>query len=135
MAALELRYRLLPYLWRAVEQASATGLPVQRAMALACPGEPEAWAFEHQFFCGADLLVAPCLDPSGRVRVYLPEGEWSRFPAGGRFAGGRTHELVLALDELAVFARCGTEIPLGPAVRHTGELGAAPRVTETWRAS
>ena len=31
MAALELRYRLLPYLWRTVEEASATGLPVQRA--------------------------------------------------------------------------------------------------------
>jgi alpha-D-xyloside xylohydrolase len=135
MTALELRYRLLPYLWRAVEQASATGLPVQRAMALACPGEPEAWAFEHQFFCGADLLVAPCLDPSGRVRVYLPEGEWCRFPSGGRFAGGRTHELVLALDELAVFARRGTGIPLGPPVRHTGELGVEPVVTETWRAA
>jgi alpha-D-xyloside xylohydrolase len=135
MAALELRYRLLPYLWRAVEQASATGLPVQRAMALACPGEPEAWAFDHQFFCGDDLLVAPCLEPSGRVRVYLPEGEWRRFPGGQPIAGGRTHELVLALDELAVFARRGAEIPLGPAARHTGELGAVPVTTETWRAT
>ena len=134
-AALELRYRLLPYLWRAVEQACNTGLPVQRAMALACPDEPQAWAFDHQFFCGDDLLVAPCLEPSGRVRAYLPEGEWSRFPGGERFAGGRIHELVLALDELAVFAKRGAEIPLGPAVRHTGELGAAPRVTEVWRAA
>jgi alpha-D-xyloside xylohydrolase len=133
-AALELRYRLLPYLWRAVEQASATGLPVQRAMPLACPDEPEAWAFDHQFFCGDELLVAPCLEPSGRVRVYLPEGEWRRFPGGEPYAGGRTHELVLAIDELAVFARRGAEIPLGPPVRHTGELGAAPRVAEVWRA-
>ena len=134
MAALELRYRLLPCLWRAVEQASATGLPVQRAMALACPEEPESWAFDHQFFCGDDLLVAPCLDPSGRVRVYLPEGEWRRFPDGAALEGGRCHELGLALDELAVFARRGTEIPLGPAVRHTGELGAAPVTSEVWRA-
>jgi len=133
-AAFELRYRLLPYLWRTVGEASATGLPVQRAMALACPDEPEAWAFDHQFFCGEDLLVAPCLDPTGRVRVYLPDGEWRRFPGGAAFQGGRTHELVLALDELAVFARRGTEIPLGPAVRHTGELGATPVVAEVWRA-
>jgi alpha-D-xyloside xylohydrolase len=134
MAALELRYRLLPYLWRTVEEASATGLPVQRAMALACPDEPEAWAFDHQFFCGEDLLVAPCLDPAGRVRVYVPEGEWRRFPDGATVEGGRTHDLVLALDELAVFARRGAEIPLGPAVRHTGELGGQPAVVETWRA-
>ena len=135
MAALELRYRLLPYLWRAVEQASATGLPVQRAMALACPDEPEAWAFDHQFFCGDDLLVAPCLESSGRVRVYLPGGEWRRFPGGEPYAGGRTHELVLGLDEQAVFARHGAEIPLGPPARHTGELGAVPRVAEVWRAA
>jgi hypothetical protein len=51
------------------------------------------------------------------VRVYLPEGEWRRFPGGEPFAGGRTHELVLALDELAAFARRGAEIRLGPAVR------------------
>lgn len=135
MAALELRYRLLPYLWRAVEQASATGLPVQRAMALACPDEPESWAFDHQFFCGDDLLVAPCLEPSGRVRVYLPDGDWCRFPRGESYAGGRTHELVLALDELAVFARRGAEIPLGAALQHTGAVGAAPSVVATWRAA
>jgi alpha-D-xyloside xylohydrolase len=134
MAALELRYRLLPYLWRTVGEASATGLPVQRAMALACPDEPEAWGFDHQFFCGEDLLVAPCLDPAGRVRVYLPDGEWRRFPGGEALEGGRTHDIVLALDELAVFARRGAEIPLGPAVRHTGELGDSPEVSEMWRA-
>ena len=118
-----------------MQQASASGLPVQRAMALACPDEPEAWGFDHQFFCGDDLLVAPCLEPCGRVRVYLPEGEWRRFPGGEAFPGGCTHELVLALDELAVFARRGAEIPLGPAVQHTGELGSVPRVTEVWRAA
>jgi alpha-D-xyloside xylohydrolase len=134
MSALELRYRLLPCLWRAVQQSCATGLPVQRAMALACPDEPAAWAFDHQFFCGDDLLVAPCLDPAGRVRVYLPAGEWRRFPGNEPFAGGRTHELALRLDELAVFARRGAEVPLGPAVRHTGELGTVPVVSETWRA-
>jgi alpha-D-xyloside xylohydrolase len=135
MAALELRYRLLPCLWRAVEQASATGLPVQRAMPLACPEEPESWAFDHQFFCGDDLLVAPCLEPSGRVRVYLPEGEWRRFPGGAALEGGRCHGLHLALDELAVFARRGTAIPLGPPVRHTGELGAVPVTSEVWHAA
>jgi hypothetical protein len=33
-----------------------------------------------------------------------------------------------------VFARRGSEIPLGPAVQHTGELGAEPVVAEVWRA-
>jgi alpha-D-xyloside xylohydrolase len=134
MAALELRYRLLPYLWSAVEQACATGLPVQRAMALACPDEPESWAFDHQFFCGDDLLVAPSLEPDGRVRVYLPRGEWRRFPGGEPVTGGQVREFWLALDEIAVFAREGAVIPLGPPLQHTGAPGATPAVAESWKA-
>jgi alpha-D-xyloside xylohydrolase len=136
-AALELRYRLIPYLQLACEQASTTGLPVQRAMVLAFPEDRAAWAFENQFMCGDDLLVAPCTNPEGTVEVYLPAvpGGWVRFPCGSeRYDGGRVHRFVLALDETAVFARAGAEIPLGPAVQHTGELGGTARVERFWKA-
>ncbi len=131
-AALDLRYRLLPYLWQAMQESVATGLPVQRAMALACPGERAAWAFEQQFFFGRELLVVPCLSATGEVEFWLPEGDWHRFPDGVAFAGGRGHRLQLALDETAVFARRGAQIPLGPALKHTGELGPVPPVESCW---
>lgn len=121
-SALRLRYRLIPYLERAMAQARETGLPVQRAMALACPGDRLARSFDNQFFCGDDLLVAPCLQPGGEVEVYLPAGRWRRFPGGEAFDGDRVLRLELALDETAVFARDGAVIPLGPDLRHTGEL-------------
>lgn len=115
-AALRLRERLRPYLQRCLQQAHATGLPVQRAMALACPDESAAWAFENQFFCGDDLLVAPCLEPGGRVEVYLPAGRWRRFPDGvEEHEGGRALRLRLALDEAAAFVRAGAANPLGAA--------------------
>ncbi len=122
--ALELRYRLIPYLHQAMQAASDCGLPVQRAMALAFPDERPAWAYDHQFMCGEQLLVAPCLDPNGAVEVYLPTGEWRRFPDGPTYAGGRALHLRLALSEMAVFVRAGTDVALGSAVRHTGELTA-----------
>ncbi len=131
-AALELRYRLLPCLWRAMQQAVETGLPVQRPMVLARPGERTGWAFEQQFFLGEDLLVAPCLSPDGKVEAWLPDGDWYRFPGGERLDGGRCHRLRLALDETAVFAPAGAKIPLGPAVSRTGELGPDPRVEGHW---
>ena len=133
-AALRLRYRLLPYLHAAMQAASATGLPVQRPMALAFPEERAAWAFESQFMFGSDLLVAPCFRPDGRVEVYLPHGAWRRFPDGAQIEGGRAHRFTLALDEMAVFAREGAEIPLGPMVEHTAALQGAWPVTERWRA-
>jgi alpha-D-xyloside xylohydrolase len=129
-AALELRYRLLPYLERTLIQSHETGLPVQRAMALACPDEPAAWAFDNQFFFGDELLVAPCVRPGGSVVVYLPEGRWRRFPDGGEFEGGRVVRFRLALHETAVFSRAGMTIPLGPAIRHTDEW-PSPGATAT----
>ena len=134
MAALELRYRLLPYLHAAMEASARTGLPVQRPMVLAYPRDRAAWAFEDQFMFGPDLLVAPCYRPDGRVRVYLPPGEWRRFPTGEGFEGGRVHEVVLALDEYAAFVPAGREIPLGPAVKHTGALRGAWPIETVWRA-
>lgn len=131
MKALQLRYRLIPYIERAMADAAASGLPVQRAMALACPGEPEAWAFEDQFFFGEDLLVAPCLRADNTVQVYLPDGDWRKFPDGARFQGGRSHRLTLAFDEIAVFARAGARIPLGPESETTD---AAASGVECWPA-
>jgi alpha-D-xyloside xylohydrolase len=48
------------------------------------------------------------------------------------FAGGRVHHLTLALDEVAVFAPAGVQIPLGPEVQHTGELSGGWPVESYW---
>lgn len=130
--ALALRYRLLPYLLNAMNESAATGLPVQRAMVLAFPDDRAAWAFEHQFMCGGDLLVAPCLRADGRVRCYLPAGDWRRFPSGEHVSGGRCLELTLALDEMAVFARPGAVIPLAAVSQYVGRSGTQPVVEELW---
>jgi alpha-D-xyloside xylohydrolase len=122
--ALRLRYRLLPYLWQVMREATTTGLPVQRPMVLACPQEPQSWSFEDQFFLGGELLVAPCLRADGRVSVYLPGGQWSRFPGGGTaIEGGQVLQLELPLDQMAVFARAGARIPLAEPRQSLGEAG------------
>jgi len=41
--------------------------------------------------------------------------------------GGQVREFGLALDEIAVFARVGAVIPLGPSVQHTSAHGGAPQ--------
>lgn len=126
MQALALRYRLQAYLQSAMRQATQTSLPVQRPMVIAFPQEKQAWAFENQFMFGDDLLVAPCFDPSGNVEFYLPEGEWSHFCLNAKprmpLAGGKVHRLNLALDEIAVFARKGSRIPLNQEALNTIDI-------------
>jgi alpha-glucosidase (family GH31 glycosyl hydrolase) len=91
-------------------------------MPLAFPDQPESWAFDTQYMFGPALLIAPILRPGGRVRLYLPHGQWRDFPAGGTFDGGRPLELAYALERFPVFARAGAPIPLGTKVQHTGKL-------------
>jgi alpha-D-xyloside xylohydrolase len=134
MDALRLRYRLLPYLVSTMNEAHLTGLPVQRAMVLACPEDRAAWSFEDQFFFGAEMIVAPCLRPDGKVEFYLPKGIWMRFPSNEAFEGGQSYRLTLELSEIAVFVRNGVQIPLGPPVLHTGQLVEQPEIAGYWRA-
>lgn len=120
--ALQLRYRLLPYIQKTMQTASDSGLPVQRAMALAFPKDRAAWAFEEQFMFGDDLLVAPCLQAGGCTELYLPAGRWQRLLHDEVFEGGRCYQLQLPLDEMAVFFPEGVVIPLGPVVESTCEI-------------
>lgn len=120
--ALKLRYQLIPYLQQAMQQASQTGLPVMRAMALAFPDDRLARGFEIQFMFGDHLLVVPCTQPGGEVEFYLPQGQWLRFPEQQVFSGGYVHKLTLALDEMAVFVPHGQTLPIGPDILHTEQL-------------
>ncbi|MDO6836734.1 glycoside hydrolase family 31 protein [Pseudoalteromonas carrageenovora] len=118
-AALKLRYQLIPYLQECAEQAQQTGLPIQRAMALAFPDDVLTHSFDQQFMCGEKLLVVPCVVPNGKVKFYLPQGEWVRFPDAQTYQGGKYYEETLELTQMAVFVRKGDTLMLGPDVQHT----------------
>jgi len=136
--ALQLRYRLQIYLRQAMRQATTESIPVQRAMVLAFPNEKQAWAFDNQFMFGDDLLVVPCFDPDGDVEFYLPKGHWFTFTpdtaANEVLTGQRVYKRQLALNEMAVFARSGTQIPLCRAVQSTQEFSDEIEVDEVWKA-
>jgi alpha-D-xyloside xylohydrolase len=128
---LELRYRLVPYLETCAAEATRSGLPVMRAMPLAIPHDRQACAYDTQFMCGPELLVAPITAPGGTVEVWLPEGVWHDFFTGERHSGGRAVTCECPLDRLPVFGRAGATLPLGPIVQHTGEIDARQPIVET----
>ena len=129
---LAFRYRLLPYLQRAIAAATRTGLPVMRAMPLAFPGNALLRGCETQFMCGDALLVAPIVAPGGEVEVALPPGAWYDVNSRQRFPGLRVLRYRAALDQFPVFGREGHALPLGPAVQHTGEIDPARPLDGLW---
>ena len=72
---LELRERIRPYVMEQMASASATGMPVMRALFLEFPDEEAAWAIGDEYMFGPDVLVAPVTALGVRERgVYLPTG-------------------------------------------------------------
>ncbi|GAB4469021.1 MAG: glycoside hydrolase family 31 protein [Anaerolineae bacterium] len=119
---LELRYRLLPYLYTAVWQAATTGLPIVRPLMLAYPDDLHARRIDDQFLFGSAILVAPIVEQGAASRsIYLPCGEWYDFWSNQLHQGGQTIEVSAPLDTLPLFVRAGSVIPLWEAQQYVGE--------------
>ncbi|MCG5219517.1 TIM-barrel domain-containing protein [Streptosporangium soli] len=117
--ALELRYRLMPYLYTAAVTAARTGAPMMRALCVDHPDDPVAWQADLEYLLGPDLLVAPMTAPEGTRQVYLPAGSWIDYWSGETLEGGRYVKVTRPLDRVPLFVRHGALIPTaepGPAV-------------------
>jgi alpha-glucosidase (family GH31 glycosyl hydrolase) len=124
---LELRYRLMPYLYSAVRECTKTGMPVMRALWLHYSDDPVAAARGDEYLWGRDLLVAPVVEKGATERrVYLPHGTWHDFWTGERYQGGREITRTVDLETLPIFIRAGAIIPMGPVKQYTGEVVDAP---------
>ncbi|HLW81568.1 MAG TPA: TIM-barrel domain-containing protein [Candidatus Acidoferrales bacterium] len=124
---LELRYRMLPYLYSAVRECAVTGMPIMRALWLHYPDDPVAVARDDEYLWGRNILVAPvCEKGATRRRVYLPRGDWYDFWTGERAQGGREINRDVDLEILPLFVRAGAILPLGPVMQHTGEKVEGP---------
>jgi len=124
---LELRYRLLPYLYTAMRESHETGLPIIRALWLHFPDEPKAVERGDQYLWGRDILVAPVTEKGASSwRVYLPRGEWYDFWTEERVAGGREVTREVDLAAMPLYVRAGSILPLGPVKQYTSEKVEAP---------
>jgi alpha-glucosidase len=146
---IEARYRLMPYLYTLADEASRTGLPMLRPLFLEFPDaiadrhpidtDPEA---ASEFLLGSDLLVAPPQYPDelDAYSVELPTLDWYDFWTGERVPhadspapaapdppanANSTAPLLVrvtpALDQLPVFVRAGSILPIAPVVQSTNE--------------
>ncbi len=119
---LNLRYRMMPYLYSAVRECTVTGMPVMRALWLHHPDDPAAVARGDEYYWGRDLLVAPVVEQGAASRqVYLPLGAWYDFWTNDRIEGGREITRPVDLETTPLYARAGAILPLGPVKQYTSE--------------
>jgi alpha-glucosidase/alpha-D-xyloside xylohydrolase len=124
---LELRYRMLPYLYSAVRECATTGMPIMRALWLHYPDDPTAVARSDEYLWGRDILVAPVVEKNSTSRqVYLPRGGWYDFWTGEHVEGGREITREVDLETLPLYVRAGAILPLGPVKQYAEEMVDQP---------
>jgi alpha-glucosidase len=121
--AIELKYKLFPYIYTYAREAHDTGMPLMRALFLEYPNDSETFELNGQFLFGRELLVAPVVEKGAVTKkLYLPEGEWINYNDGTTVYKGKQWITVEApLDAIPLFVKKGAIIPSMPVMQYIHE--------------
>ncbi|MDX2096420.1 MAG: glycoside hydrolase family 31 protein [Leptolyngbyaceae cyanobacterium bins.59] len=130
---IELRYRLMPYLYTLFWEAHQTGAPILRPLLYHFPNDPKTYNLADQVMLGPFLMAAPILRPGVEHRaVYLPEGCWFDWWSGEVY-DGPVHILARApLERMPLYVRSGSIIPMAQVMQHIGEQANHDLTLRIW---
>ncbi len=133
---IELRYRLLPYLYTLFWEAATTGAPVLRPLLYHFPNDSNTYTLYDQVLLGPSLMAAPIYRPGIEHRaVYLPQGTWYDWWSGDRYQGP-THILAHApLERMPLYVRAGAIIPMAPVMQYVDERPLDQLTLRIWPGS
>lgn len=115
------RMRLLPYLYNAFAHYCMVGIPPFRPLLMDFSGDVKIQNVTNQYMMGDNLMVAPLLDDTGKRTVYFPKGTWYNFNTNERYEGGGEHEVTIAMDEMPLFVKGGTILPLAKPLQYVAD--------------
>jgi alpha-glucosidase len=119
---INLRYRLLPYIYSSFRETSLTGIPIVRTLAIKHTFDDNIYnkLFENQYYFGEAFLVAP-FDSIGQYgEIYFPEGDRYNLYDDSVVAGQTTVIEALLLHKLPIYVNEGSIIPMQDLIQHTG---------------
>ena len=120
---INLRYRLLPYLYSTFYEATENGMPVLRSLAIDYTHDHHIYnpAYQNQFLFGGSFLVMPQESVQQFAKVYLPAGNWYNLYTDAMESGNQEKLIELSAATLPVYVKGGSIIPMQSLVQHTGE--------------
>jgi alpha-D-xyloside xylohydrolase len=120
---MNLRYRLMPYIYSEAWQVSKKGSTIMRPMVMDFNNDATAIEQAYQYMFGKSFLVAPVTEPGvTEWNVYLPKSTvWYDFWTGKHFHGGQTAKAAAPQDKIPVFVKGGSIVPMGKFMQFTSE--------------
>ncbi len=108
-----LKCRLMPYLYGQAVRSHTEGRPVLRPMVLDFPQDRACDTLDRQYMFGDSLLVAPIFKENGEVQYYLPEGTWYNLITEKEVTGGKWQKETHDYHSLPLMVRPNSILPLG----------------------
>ena len=115
---MNVRYRLIPYLYTEAYKYSKTGSPLIQPLYYKYPELYDEPIYKNEYFFGSELFVSPITEPKDSVmkrvvhRLFLPNGMWYDFKTGKKFPGGKRYVTFFKDEDYPVFAKSGSIIPM-----------------------
>ncbi|SFD31679.1 alpha-glucosidase [Chitinophaga sp. CF118] len=123
---INLRYRLLPYIYSTFYEASQNGMPVMRSLAIDYTHDANIYDphYQNQFLFGKAFLIAPFESTKDFGEIYFPTGNWYNLYTDELQAGGQKKIFPLSLQKMPVFVKGGSIIPMQTLIQSTAEKPA-----------
>jgi alpha-D-xyloside xylohydrolase len=121
---LDLRYRMLPYIYSQAAAISFNGSTLMRPLVMDFSTDLQALEQKHEFTFGPAFLVAPVVEPNvNQWSVYLPQSQagWVDFWTGESYTGGKNITIPVDLETTPLFVKAGSILPLGPTQQYNAQ--------------
>lgn len=126
-AAIELRYRMLPYNYTLAFDNHESGAPLMRPLLFAEPHNDKLQADAESYLWGDAFLVTPIVSPAVTSKeIYFPAGsDWFDFYSDKVYAGGSTETVAVTPEHIPVFVKAGSFVPLAKLVQTTDDYATS----------
>ena len=125
---IKLRYSLTPYLYTMVYENTTKGTPLMRPLFYS-NGDTSLISNKTNYMWGDNFLVSPVTEKGVKSwKATLPAGNnWYHFFTGHKYRGGSEVEVPVTINEIPVFVKAGSFIPMVKAFNnmeeyHTNDL-------------
>jgi alpha-glucosidase len=127
----QMRMRLQPLFYASARDNYDTGEPILRRLDLEYPSNAEANT-DSQYLIGKGILVAPIAQTGTTRSAWIPPGTWINVWTGATTTGPATITATASVEQMPIFVKRGTIVPLAPNAQYTGEVAWDPITIDTY---